>query len=322
MLHPYAIEPDALAATWKDCRIVLDLMGFQHGRAIAAYPTRKRWKALIRAACKANADLPDRDRRRILRKLDQSNAKIVRADAPDEYDDAVLPAEERWVRNAVARQTEAQAFHAILATRNPEGHRDVVLADDVEASHPKIKVSSSADVLRQPEALADHVGRLIRNSRNLLLIDPYFDPSTPRWRPLVQACIDLAGRTAEGRANVTIHTRCKHLESTEPNQQEQEAEKQEFQRSCRRHLQASGKVASIRVCRWLRTRDHAHDFHDRYLLTNRGGYNLGTGFDQRRGASQRVRLCDDQECEDVRERFDDDDPAFEKADEFTVRPDR
>lgn len=311
MLHPYAIEPDALAATWKDCRIVLDLMGFQHGRAIAAYPTRKRWKALIRAACKANADLPDRDRRRILRKLDQSNAKIVRADAPGEYDDAVLPAEERWIRNAVARQTEAQAFHAILATRNPEGHRDVVLADDVEDSHPKLDVSREEPVLREPEAFAAHVDALVRNSRELLLIDPYFDPSRPEWRPIVQACIDLASRTTRGCANATIHTR-RHPNDEKPGLDE-------FQQCCQQYFPASGKVASISVCFW---QDRPpHKFHDRYLLTDRGGYRLGYGFDVKRGDRQPVGLLDDQEHKRILAGYSDN-PFFDEAGKFTVRPDR
>ena len=40
MLYTYAIEPNVLV-TWDKCRLTLNLMGFQHGRAIAAYPS---WK--------------------------------------------------------------------------------------------------------------------------------------------------------------------------------------------------------------------------------------------------------------------------------------
>ena len=41
MLYTYAIEPDVLV-TWDKCRNTLNLMGFPHGRAIAAYPSRKK----------------------------------------------------------------------------------------------------------------------------------------------------------------------------------------------------------------------------------------------------------------------------------------
>ena len=40
MLYVYAIEPDVLI-TWDKCRNTLNLMGFRHGRAIAAYPSPK-----------------------------------------------------------------------------------------------------------------------------------------------------------------------------------------------------------------------------------------------------------------------------------------
>lgn len=191
MLYPYAIEPDALV-TWDKCRHLLDLMGFQHGRAIAAYPTRKRWKALVRAACRENTDLGDRDRRRILRKLDQSNAKMIRLGGADDYDGAIKPSEQCWIRNAVGRQAVAREFHAILATRNPEGHQDVVLDEDIDESHAKLAVPREAPVMREPAALAEHVGMLIRNSRELLLVDPHFDPHHYRWRPVMRACIALA----------------------------------------------------------------------------------------------------------------------------------
>ena len=202
MLYPYAIEPDALV-TWDKCRLILDLMGFQHGRAIAAYPTRKRWKALVRAACRENGALRDRDRQRILRKLDQSDAKLVRSDA--EYDDTVLPADERWIRNAVAHQAAASVFHAILSTRNPGDHPDVILEEDIEDSHHMLHVPREAPVLREPAALAAHIETLVRNSRELLLIDPHLDLSKGRWRPVIEACLKLAANTVRDDPTAEIH---------------------------------------------------------------------------------------------------------------------
>ena len=62
MLYTFAIEPDVLV-TWDKCRNTLNLMGFQHGRAIAAYPSKKKWKDLVRAACRENTELADHDRK-------------------------------------------------------------------------------------------------------------------------------------------------------------------------------------------------------------------------------------------------------------------
>lgn len=306
MLYTYAIEPNALA-DWDKCRHLLDLMGFQHGRAIVAYPTG--WQALVRASCDANIELGDRDRQRIMRKLAQSKAKLVRSDGAGDYDDTISPAEECWIRNAAARQTAVRTFHAIVATRNPDGHPDVVLEEDVDESHDQLDVPREVPVLREPAALAAHVGTLVRNSRELLLIDPHFDPSVPKWRPVVKACIEIAAQTPHEIPEVAIHT----LDT------DRKPSLEEFRRRCQNHIpnMKSGKVTSIRVCRW-RIRDGAsHDFHGRYLLTDRGGYRLDKGLDSEHGVEQPVGLLDEREWKRIRDGYRNTTPFFDKDGEFT-----
>ena len=309
MLYAYAIEPDALA-TWSNCARILDLMGFQHGRAIAAYPSRKRWKALVRAACRESSELGDRDRQRIVAKLRQSNAKIIQGDGPDGYDDAVEPAEECWIRNAVARQAGMRPLHAVLATRNPENHPDVVLDDDIEESHPKLDVPREVPVLREPDALAAHIGRLVRNSRELLLIDPHFDLTKSKWRSVVRACIALASDSAYGIPRVEIHT----LDG------DRKPSQGDFERAGREWIprMLSPRVTSVRVCRWRIREDGAHDFHARYVLTDRGGYRLDKGLDEEHGVAQPVGLLADQEWRRIREGFRGADAFFDRGGEFTV----
>ncbi len=308
MLYAYAIEPAALAS-WRNCARILDLMGFQHGRAIAAYPSRKRWMKLVRAACQESTELGDRDRQRVLAKLNQSKGKMVRWGEPDGYDETVEPAEERWIRNTVARQAVERTLHAVLATRNPENHPDVVFDDDVEESHPKLVVPREVPVLREPDALADHIGRLVRNSRELLLIDPHFDPSKHKWRPVVCACIALAA-DAYDSPRVEIHT----LDA------DHKPSRGEFERACRRWIPAMlpPPVTSVRVCRWRIRAAGPHDFHARYVLTDRGGYRLDKGLDEEHGVTQPVGLLGDQEWTRIRDGFGCADPFFDPAGEVTV----
>ena len=309
MLYPYAIEPDALV-TWDKCRHILDLMGFQHGRAIAAYPTRKRWKALVRAACRENTDLGDRDRRRIMRKLDRSNAKMIRLGEADDYDGAITPAEQCWVRNAVARQGVAREFHAILATRNPEGHPDVVLEEDVDESHERLAVAREVPVLREPAALTAHVRTLVRNSRErLMLIDPHFDPSVSRWRPVVRACMALAAQAVYGTLPVEIHTLADRKPSLE-----------DFERACRKWIpnMLPAQVKTVDIYRWRIRNDRPHDFHARYLLTDRGGYRLDKGLDEEPGTTQSVGLLPDQEWKRIREGFSSSGAFFDRDGTVTV----
>ncbi|MCY3840559.1 MAG: hypothetical protein OXH09_18235 [Gammaproteobacteria bacterium] len=308
MLYTYAIEPDVLV-TWDKCRNTLNLMGFQHGRAIAGYPSRKRWMALVRAACR-RCGTPEHDRKRIFLKLQRSNAKLVASEA--QYDDSIQPDAERWIRNAVGQQAAIRAFQAILATRNPGGHPDVILEEDVDESHGKLAVPRDSDVLREPRALAEHLATLIRNSSELLLIDPHFDPSKDRWRPIVGACIELAGRGRRDNPNVTIHTQGRATPSLH-----------DFRALCRRYIPAmmSGRVTSVRVCRWRKRdtgSDDVHDIHARYVLTDRGGYSLDKGLDQEPGVLQPVRLLDEPAWKRVREGYGDGEPFFDKEGEFEI----
>ena len=203
MLYAYAIEPDVLV-TWDKCRNTLNLMGFRHGRAIAAYPSSKRWKRMIFQACNKSPLCGERESKRILEKIRESEDKLVRSDAV--YDDELQPADERWIRNAVDRQGTESAFHAILSTRNPTNHPDVVLEENVDESHEMIGVPREAPVLREPAALAAHIETLVRNSRELLLIDPHLDLSKGRWRPVIEACLKLTANTVRDDPIAEIHT--------------------------------------------------------------------------------------------------------------------
>ena len=307
MLYTFAIEPDVLV-TWDKCRNTLNLMGFQHGRAIAAYPSRKEWKALVRAACRSNEELGDNDRKRIFRRIDQSNSKFVTSAAA--YDDALLPPLERWIRNAVANQASGNGFHAILSTRNPEDHPDVVIEEDIDESHPKLDVPRDAMVRREPGALIKHIGTLVRNSGDVHLIDPHFDPSDYRWRPVVRACIQLAAETVRDTLSVTLHTR----------DADGKPSLEQFESRCERHMPAmlSGRITSVRVCRWRIRDDAPHDFHARYILTDRGGYRLDKGFDEEHGVTQSVELLSNHTWKRLREGYSDANPFFDKDGEFTV----
>lgn len=312
MLYEFAIEPDVLTS-WDKTRATLGLMGFQHGRAIAAYPSKKRWKKMIFEACR-KAGCGDREFARIREKVQQSDAKLVRGGPPDAFDGSLQPPDECWIRNAIARQAGDGAFHAILSTRNPGGHPDVVLEEDVDESHPKLKVARELPVLRQPAELTRHIEKLVLNSHSLLLIDPHFDPSFYRWRPVVQACLALAAAAAgvdgHALARVEIHAldndgKCSFAE---------------FERRCVKHIPGLLPIplSQVKVCRWRIKDDAPDDFHDRYILTDRGGYKLGKGLDEEFGKEQPVALLDDMEWQRVWGGYQEMASFFEKDGEVIV----
>ncbi|MCE7937168.1 MAG: hypothetical protein DYG90_00935 [Chloroflexi bacterium CFX6] len=310
MLYEFAIEPELLTS-WDKARTTLNLMGFQHARAISAYPSRKRWKKMIFEACR-KAGCADREFARIREKVQQSDAKLVWAGSPEEYDGSLKPQDECWIRNATDRQIKRKAFHAILATRNPSGHPDVVLEADVDESHAKLGVARELPVLRQPKPLAGHIEKLVRNSRVLLLIDPHFDPSLYRWRPVIQACVALAAKGVEDRPleRVEIHT----LDA------DGKCSFEEFRSRCAKHIPGllCDGLPPVRVCRWRLRESAPDDFHERYVLTDRGGYKLGKGLDEEFGKEQPVALLSEAEHARIWTGFQDETPFFEKDGEITI----
>ena len=82
----------------------------------------------------------------------------------------------------------------------------------------------------------------------------------------------------------------------------------------------SDKTRSVRVCRWRIRDDAPHDFHARYVLTDRGGYRLDKGLDVEHGVEQSVELLSDQAWERLREGYSETNPFFDKDGEFTVPP--
>jgi hypothetical protein len=308
MLYEFAIEPEVLAS-WNCCRNTLNLMGFRHARAIAAYPSRKLWKKMIFEACR-RAKCGDREFARIQEKIRQVDTKLVFSTR--RYDHSAEPESERWVRNAVAQQGDTLTrFHAILATQNPTGSDDVVLEEDIDESHPRLAVRREWPVLRQPNEMAAHVRTLVRNSRRLLLVDPHFEPGTDRWWPVVKACLAevlVDGRPIPGYMPPEIHA----LDTDE------KWTFQEFAERSRKNLIAfiPAGLPRLRIVRWRILKGVPDDFHARYILTDRGGYKIDKGLDEEPGKAQPISLLDDDLWQRIWNGYQDATAVFEKDNEF------
>jgi hypothetical protein len=313
MLYVYAIEPQVLTS-WDKCRATLGLMGFQHARAIAALPSKKRWKKLVVESCREaleREEIRDREFARIREKVERASRQTVWAGSADEYDETIDPLEERWLRNAIARQDKKGEFRAIIATRNPLAHADVVIEEDVDELHPKLNVEREQRVLREGAAVASHIRTLVRNSRKLLLVDPHFDPGKYRWRSVVKACLELATANVEGQAlDVEVHT----LDT------DSKWSAAEYKRICCENIPRLMVVglASVRVIRWRVPEDGSEDFHERYILTDRGGYWVGKGLDEQHGVPQPLHLLSDGEWSRLFSGYSVESPLLVRLEEFVI----
>ena len=176
--------------------------------------------------------------------------------------------------------------------------------------HNKFDVPREQPVLRQAQEVAAHIATLVVNSREMLLVDRHLDFSKGRWRPIIAACLQLAAKSTRGEPRAEIHTLDTDVKWSS----------EEFQKQCRRYIpdMMTERLTSVRVRRWRLRDNEPHDFHARYVLTDRGGYRLDKGLDEEIGVEQPVGLLDDREWNRLRQGYSDSNPFFEKADAFTL----
>ena len=221
-----------------------------------------------------------------------------------------------WLSNAEAQQLASNPFRAIIASTNPRGHPTVLLAGEVEDSDPLWEVSREECIERSPQALAKCASKLLRISREILILDPYFDPQIARWRATLQEILAKADLTTRAMKRLELHSSSQRSGTTD-----------HWTGECRSWLpRLIPHGVTLRVVRWTQ-RPHGEKIHPRYILTEIGGIRYDVGIDEgRQGETTDVSLLDlvlyRQRWDELQE-FDEagrpKNTTFDKVDELTVQ---
>jgi len=265
MLAEFALEP-GLLNNWDRFQRFAGLFGVAHGRLIARYP--KKWQDLVLASVTCGQV----EKHKIAEALVRASKSFL---LPREHDwNASLP----WLDNAVAEHGK-RPFAAILAATNPVGHTDIVDATDLDvtALPPKVQAGPSQLVVRTAAEMAAAVRVLLQFSKKIVLMDRNFAPDKARFRdPLAEmllCCLDRFGKPRP--VEVELHFGHRIL-----------ADAPDFKASCEAWLQDVIPIGMrFTVVRW-----NHDDLHNRYVLTDRGGVNVGEGLDE---ANQKSTRSDD-----------------------------
>jgi hypothetical protein len=297
MIHEYAVEPAAVA-NWERFRFVTSHMGIPHGRLIAEFPGGGRWQALVREACR-RGDLPNVERTKIFERLGRLDARLIKGTR-------LYRNPETWLVNVEAAHRD-HPFWAIIATSRPGNAEPFLPIGELDEDTPYWHVQRERIVSRTAASLGACAVDLFRQCREIVFVDPYFDPREERWQNTLREFIRVA--TISGRTFRRCEYHLKLIPETSF----------ALEKECLAHLpQLLPAGFTLEVRRW-RHITHGERMHPRYILTEVGGLRIEKGLDEGvPGETTDVSLLDVDLCSKRLQDFDKMKPAFALLDKTTV----
>ena len=255
MIYEFAVDPRVFG-TLSEFRLWSERFGVPTARMIARYP--KSWKKLVHQAI---AEKDPVKRQSLVEKLRRLDAKLLSL-SRSPYD-----ASFEWVQNAV-NQNATFPFKAIIVSENEADIPDVLLADEVDEETPQFKVEAGLAVPRVAYEMAKAVSTLLRASRTLKFIDPFFSPNIPKYKNTLQRFLEEAAKGAQ-LVDVEYHL-TNHRNSTHAF----------FQQECQSHLpKIIPTGVSVTFYRWEEM-PASESLHPRYILTDLAGVRFEHGLDE------------------------------------------
>ena len=265
MLLVYAVDPAAVALNWQTCNQLISLFGFHKGRVLNVFP--REWWGQVDQAINKNDSLRDIERQRIKTKTRRclEKAAIISSHS---YNNA-----RTWVENAVSEHTK-QPFDGVIST-TPKALANWLLApDELDEDHLALRAETEKIVLRTPIELASVVARLLLYSRQIVFVDPHFDPYAPRYQTALKAFLNVIARANIRPTRLEYHVLAKDGKD--------DLDAPSFRRGCVDN--ASKMIPYPPAVSFFRWREKYRgmpfpELHARYILTNRGGMKFDGGLD-------------------------------------------
>jgi len=256
MIYEFAVDPESID-NWRTFIYVIEKFGVSKGRLISRFP--KRWEKVVLDSYNENSVLNKSRIVEILSKIKESYYISGR-----QYDNY-----KNWIDNAI-EQHNVKNFRAILTNKINENISDILSIDELEESNFKFAVNTGLTIKRKAKELGEAVSELIKISKEIIFVDPHFDPNSSGNR--------FINTLVEWLKYINIHENVRieyHLK--------QDCDKDYFTNNCNSKLRNQIPLGlKIKFIRW-QERGVTETLHPRYILTERGGINIEKGLDEGQG---------------------------------------
>lgn len=190
MFKEIAIDPVAVATSYRDFSYIIEKFGIPEGRLIAAFPSK--WKRYVYQAAQA----------RLRGKSELSKLEVrLRALSEDTFFSNGRSGEgcaQDWLAAAIAEH-KRMPFDTVISMV-PVAEPFVIAAQDLDGLHPCLKPNRQWHIEREAEVMGRCCAPLLNSAKRIKLVDPYFDLGHLRFRrPFLEflkyvragTCIDI-----------------------------------------------------------------------------------------------------------------------------------
>lgn len=263
MIHEFAVDPVSVS-NWQNFRYLIDKFGVEHGRLISRFPGK--WKRMVYDACTENYDsgqTTEIQRTQIEVRLESINNKLVKLNRS--YD-----SKKAWLKNA-EEQHSVNEFRAIISVSNPRSHPYILNAYEIDETNPLWDVPRERIVPRKAYALAACAKMLLMISKEIIFVDPHFDPKKERFLATFKYLIQFA---FQNRLPERLELHVEYTDKLAP--------LESWRDDCRKIVP---KDFTLKIMRWNRSFGGDKP-HPRYVLTEMGGIRYDYGLDEWEGKGQ------------------------------------
>lgn len=251
MIYEFAVDPGAVNS-WQRFRYIYDFCGIEMGRIISEFP--KEWEKKVIESCNDS----EINRKRIVERLIMANNTLM-------YFGRDFNPSFTWIKNADQQHIQ-KPFRAIISLENPSNNPYVIHPDEDLSKNELWLIERSAVVPRQAEKLSECAELLLSRSKQILIIEPNFDPNQRRFRNTFSWFMNFANK---GEAPVRIELHVKdHKENTEW-----------WRKTYREKLSPFVHAGYVLKIRKWKNMEAGEGIHPRYVMTELGGIQYDYGID-------------------------------------------